>query len=37
VYSHISLVTIRTTFVPEVTSRVAAEGKLEYGGATGVL
>jgi hypothetical protein len=37
VYRHVSRVSLRTAFVPEVTSRVAAEGKVEYGGATGVL
>ena len=37
VYSHVSLVTMRTAFVPEVTSRVVAWSKVKYGGAAGVL
>jgi hypothetical protein len=37
VYSHVSLVTMRTAFVPEVTSRVVAWSNVKYGGAAGVL
>ena len=32
-YSHVSLVTIQTAFVPQVTSRVVAWSKVKYGGA----